>query len=142
MKSIARIGSVLCLLLVSGCSDGSDNIQGEAQRLLERFGDLQPYFTEAGVQGLLDYEIYGNAILPTLLRYNSLPDILMPVAVTLTDEGVEWEQAAIVRYASRDAFLNAFGLNPRARDRATVRFSLLRGAAVLSRQYWPTRRRV
>lgn len=58
--------------------------------------------------------IYGNAILPTLLRYNSLPDILMPVAVTLTDEGVEWEQAAIVRYASRDAFLNAFPLNPQA----------------------------
>jgi uncharacterized protein (DUF1330 family) len=64
-------------------------------------------------------EIYGNAILPTLLRYNSLPDILMPVAVTLTDEGVEWEQAAIVRYASRDAFLNAFPLNPQA-DEALV----------------------
>ena len=64
-------------------------------------------------------EIYGNAILRTLLRYNSLPDILMPVAVTLTDEGVEWEQAAIVRYASRDAFLNAFPLNPQA-DEALV----------------------
>ncbi len=64
-------------------------------------------------------EIYGKAILPTLLRYNSLPDILMPVAVTLTDEGVEWEQAVIVRYASRDAFLNAFPLNPQA-DEALV----------------------
>ncbi|MEP5570049.1 MAG: DUF1330 domain-containing protein [Halioglobus sp.] len=304
MKPIARIGAVLCLLLVSGCSDSSDNIKSEAHRLLEQFGELQSYFTEAGVQGLLDYadtgrpvtlvqlmsvtdsetfaryeeeaaalwesigaserfrsqvfdqlvgdrslnqtrviefpsmmvllsaidtptftdlmntlasasddhawvlgeeellpikpggsyfdpalqnldndealallasaggagsgegagfdsntaavvdmvvsdapspfwmvnlidfydkatfidgrdtdlsgeeasEVYGNAILPTLLRYNSLPDILMPVAVTLTNERVEWEQAAIVRYASRDAFLNAFSLNPQAEE--------------------------
>jgi uncharacterized protein (DUF1330 family) len=313
MKPIVRIGAMLCLLLVGGCQDSSDNITNtnttisEAQRLLEQFGELQPYFTEAGMQGLLDYEdtgspvtllqlmsvtdseafaryeeeaaalwesigaserfrsevfdqligdrsldkaraiefpsmivllsaidtpaftdlmntlaaasddhawvlgeeellpfkpggsyfdpalqnldndealalladtggagsgeepgfetnpaavvdmvvsdapspfwmvnlidfyeeanfpdgrdtdlsgeeaneIYGKAILPTLLRYNSLPDILMPVAVTLTDEGVEWEQAAIVRYASRDAFLNAFLLNPQA-DEALV----------------------
>ena len=59
-------------------------------------------------------QIYGNTILPTLLRYNSLPDLLMPVAVILTNEEFAWEQAAIVRYASRDAFLNAFALNPRA----------------------------
>jgi len=307
MKPIVWLGAFLCLLLVGGCHDSSDNITNttsEAQRLLEQFGELQPYFTEEGMQGLLDYEdtgrpvilvqlvsvtnietftryeeeaaalwesigaserfrsemfdqmigdrslnqtraiefpsmvvllsaidtpaftdlmntlatasddhawvlgeeerlpfqaagsyfdpalqnldedealalltgasaggagggeeagfesisaavlnmaisdvpspfwmvnlidyyekanfpdgrdtdlsgqeanaIYGNAILPTLLRYNSLPDLLVPVAVTLTDEGVEWEQAAIVRYASRDAFLNAFALNPQA----------------------------
>lgn len=64
-------------------------------------------------------QIYGNTILPTLLRYNSLPEILMPVAVVLTDEEIAWEQAAIVRYASRDAFLNAFALNPTA-DEALV----------------------
>lgn len=64
-------------------------------------------------------EIYGNAILPTLLRYNSLPDLLMSVALTLTVDEVEWEQAAFVRYASRDAFLNAFPLNPQA-DEALV----------------------
>lgn len=58
--------------------------------------------------------IYSNAILPVLLRYNSFPDFVMPVAVTLTDEGIEWEQVAIPRYASRDAFLNAFALNPSA----------------------------
>ncbi len=308
MKPIARLSVVLCLLLVNACSNNSDTTNSETQRLLERFGQLQPYFTEAGVQGLLDYEdtgrpvtllqlmsitdseafaryeeeaaalwesvgaserfrsevfdqligdrsleqtraiefpnmmvlvsamdtpaftdlmntlaaasddhawvlgeeellpftpggsyfdpalqnldsdealatllaanvnagsgensalqsniaavidmvvsdapspfwmvnlidfyeeanfpdgrdtdlsgkeaneIYGDAIVPTLLRYNSLPDIVMPVAIILTDEEVEWEQAAIVRYASRDAFLNAFALNPQA-DEALV----------------------
>jgi uncharacterized protein (DUF1330 family) len=58
--------------------------------------------------------IYSNAVLPNLMRYNSLPEFVMTVAVTLTDEGVEWEQVAIPRYASRDAFLNAFPLNPAA----------------------------
>ncbi len=64
-------------------------------------------------------EIYGNTILPTLLAHNSQPYIAMPVAIILTDDEVEWEQAAIMRYASRDAFLNVFALNPQA-DEATV----------------------
>ncbi|MDG2412356.1 MAG: DUF1330 domain-containing protein [Halioglobus sp.] len=63
--------------------------------------------------------IYGNAILPTLLQFNSLPELVMTVAIVLTDEEVKWEQAAIVRYASRDAFLNAFPLNPQA-DEALI----------------------
>lgn len=58
--------------------------------------------------------IYGEAIAPTLLAYNSFPEILIPVAVVLTNDNIDWEQAAIVRYASRDAFLNIFPLNPRA----------------------------
>ncbi|MEM9255185.1 MAG: DUF1330 domain-containing protein [Pseudomonadota bacterium] len=61
--------------------------------------------------------IYGNAIVPDLLRFNSSPQLTMPVLVTLTDGGIEWEQAAIVRYASRDAFLNAFVFNPGAGDK-------------------------
>ncbi|WP_279250019.1 DUF1330 domain-containing protein [Candidatus Marimicrobium litorale] len=63
--------------------------------------------------------IYGNAILPTLLQFNSLPELVMPVAIVLTDEEIKWEEAAIVRYASRDAFLNAFPLNPQA-DEALI----------------------
>jgi hypothetical protein len=59
-------------------------------------------------------EIYGQAIFPTLLAHNSLPELIMPVAVVLTRDDIEWEQAAIVRYASRDAFLNSFPLNPHA----------------------------
>lgn len=58
--------------------------------------------------------LYGNAIVPTLLRYNSVPDLVMPVNVILTREVAQWEQVAIVRYASRDAFLRAFALNPLA----------------------------
>ena len=300
MKSLMRISTILCLLLVCGCSDGSDDITSDARQLLDRFGELQPHLTEAGMQGLLDYQdsgrpvtlvqlmsitdseafaryedgaaalwesigaserfssemfsqmigdralnrtraiefssmrvllsaidtpaftdlmntlaeasndhvwvlgeeeqlpftpggsyfdpallnldhreavallagalgaeggdepgfdsnplaiiemlvsdapgpfwmvnlidfyeeakfadgrdtelsgkeandIYSSAILQVLQKYNSLPDIAMPVAVTLTNEEIEWEQAAIVRYASRDAFLNAFALNP------------------------------
>ena len=63
--------------------------------------------------------IYGNSILPILLQFNSLPELVMTVAVVLTDEEVKWEEAAIVRYASRDAFLNAFLLNPQA-DEALI----------------------
>lgn len=69
---------------------------------------------ETDLSGEEANDIYGNAILPNLSRFNSLPDFVMPVAVTLTDEGIEWEQVAIPRYASRDAFLNAFALNPSA----------------------------
>ncbi len=58
--------------------------------------------------------IYGEAIGPQLFLRNSGPDILMPVAVILTDEERQWEQAVVVRYASRDAFLTIFPLNPTA----------------------------
>ncbi|NQX88001.1 MAG: DUF1330 domain-containing protein [Halioglobus sp.] len=58
--------------------------------------------------------IYSNAILPNLVRFNSLPEFVMTVSSTLTDEDVEWEQVAIPRYASRDAFLNSFAFNPGA----------------------------
>lgn len=56
--------------------------------------------------------IYGNSITPILLAHNSFPTLIMPVSLVLTAEPIEWEQVAIVRYASRDAFLNAFPLNP------------------------------
>lgn len=59
-------------------------------------------------------DIYGQAILPMLFAHNSGPEILIPVSVVLTKEERAWEQAVIVRYASRDAFLNVFNLNPDA----------------------------
>ena len=71
---------------------------------------------ESDLTGAEANEIYGRAIFPTLSAYNSLPELLMPVAVVLTTEPADWEQAAIVRYASRDAFLNIFPLNPHASD--------------------------
>jgi uncharacterized protein (DUF1330 family) len=71
---------------------------------------------ETDLSGAEANEIYGQAIFPTLFSYNSLPGLLMPVQVVLTAEPANWEQAAIVRYASRDAFLNAFPLNPHASD--------------------------
>jgi uncharacterized protein (DUF1330 family) len=57
-------------------------------------------------------EIYGRAILPTLLRHQSLPALAMDISLVLTANERAWESAAIVRYASRDAFLNSFALNP------------------------------
>ncbi len=71
---------------------------------------------ETALSGEEANAMYSDAILPTLLRYHSLPEFVMPVSVILTDEEVEWEQVAIPRYASRDAFLNAFPLNPEASD--------------------------
>jgi hypothetical protein len=71
---------------------------------------------DSDLTGMEANSIYGQAIFPTLLAYNSLPELLMPVSATLTVEAVDWEQAAIVRYSSRDAFLNAFPLNPNAND--------------------------
>ena len=61
-------------------------------------------------------QIYGDFILPLLTRFNSFPAIAMPIAATLTADEVEWEQAAIVRYASRDAFINAFVTNPQTQE--------------------------
>lgn len=61
-------------------------------------------------------EIYGQAIVPYLLAFQSFPSFLMPVDLVLTNDEVEWEEAAIVRYASRDAFLNIFALNPAIGD--------------------------
>ncbi|MEH6569700.1 MAG: hypothetical protein V7709_11520 [Halioglobus sp.] len=60
--------------------------------------------------------IYGQAILPMLIAYNSFPTLVMDVDIVLTQDDVEWEQAAMVRYASRDAFLRIFALNPDADD--------------------------
>jgi hypothetical protein len=61
-------------------------------------------------------DIYGRAILPQLIARNSGPEILFPVTAVLTKEERVWEQAVVVRYASRDAFLNIFPLNPNAGD--------------------------
>lgn len=57
-------------------------------------------------------EIYRQEIFPTLLAHNCLPELIIPVAVVLTQDTIAREQAAIVRYASRDPFLNTFPLNP------------------------------
>jgi hypothetical protein len=48
-------------------------------------------------------EIYGNAILPTLLRYNSLPNLLVPVAVTLVSAGVKARLFAATLFAPKRA---------------------------------------
>ena len=61
-------------------------------------------------------DLYGQAIAPRLLAHNSGPELLFPVSVVLTAEAHRWEQAVVVRYASRDAFLNIFALNPAAGD--------------------------
>jgi len=58
--------------------------------------------------------IYGQTILPILIEFNSGPAFLMDVDVVLTVDSIDWERVAIARYASRDAFLNAFTLNPDA----------------------------
>lgn len=69
---------------------------------------------QSGLTGEEANALYGQAILPQLLAHNSGPQILVPVSVVLTQEDRDWEQAVIVRYASRDAFLNIFALNPQA----------------------------
>ena len=71
---------------------------------------------ESGLTGLEVNEIYGQSIFPFLIKYKSGPELLMNVDVVLTQESAGWEQAAIVRYASRDAFLRIFPLNPDAGD--------------------------
>ena len=67
---------------------------------------------ESDLSGEEANAIYGMQIGPELFERNSGPEILVPVSVVLTEEERQWEQAVIVRYASRDAFLNAFMLNP------------------------------
>jgi hypothetical protein len=69
---------------------------------------------DRGLTGEEADNIYGGAILPTLRLFNSGPEFLMNVDVLLTKEPADWELAVIVRYASRDAFLNIFPLNPLA----------------------------
>jgi hypothetical protein len=71
---------------------------------------------DSDLTGMEANDIYGQAIFPTLMAYNSLPELLMPISATLTVEPADWEQAAIVRYSSRDGFLNAFPLNPNSGD--------------------------
>ncbi len=61
-------------------------------------------------------EIYGALILPQLAAYSSLPSLTMDVDIVLSNEPSDWDRAAIVRYASRDAFLNIFALNPESPD--------------------------
>lgn len=67
---------------------------------------------ESNLTGLEANEIYSQSILPSLLAYNSFPELVISIAVNLTQEPTDWKTAAIVRYASRDAFLRIFPLNP------------------------------
>jgi hypothetical protein len=65
MSLWVKIGAVLCLLLAVACSnsandDSADNSLSEAQQLLQQFGELQVYFTEAAMQALLDCEDTGR----------------------------------------------------------------------------------
>jgi hypothetical protein len=56
--------------------------------------------------------VYADLILPQLAAFNSTPGYTMDVHIILSNESFDWDSAAIVRYASRDAFLNIFPLNP------------------------------
>ena len=71
---------------------------------------------ESDLTGAEANELYAQALAPAILGHNSFPELMMPVSVILTEEPFVWEQAAIVRYASRDAFLNIFTLNPDVSD--------------------------
>lgn len=57
-------------------------------------------------------DIYGQSITPFLMEYSSLPDLVMDIDIVLTVDSIAWEQAVLNRYASRDAFLRIFPLNP------------------------------
>jgi uncharacterized protein (DUF1330 family) len=71
---------------------------------------------ETDLSGLEANALYGQMIGPQLIALSSGPEILLPVSVILTKETSAWEQAVVVRYASRDAFLNIFALNPDVAD--------------------------
>ncbi|MFK7978319.1 MAG: hypothetical protein AB8C02_19450 [Halioglobus sp.] len=77
---------------------------------------MYPDGRDSDLTGLEANAIYGQSILPSLLAYNSFPELVMPISVNLTKEPADWETAAIVRYASRDAFLRIFPLNPRVSE--------------------------
>ena len=59
---------------------------------------------------------YSAAVVPLMQIHNSGPEFAMPVGVVLTNDDVTWEQVGVGRYASRDAFLNIFALNPSLED--------------------------
>ena len=50
MNCIARLSLVLWLTLVTGCSSDSNPINNEAQRVLARYGQLQPFEQCKGVR--------------------------------------------------------------------------------------------
>lgn len=77
---------------------------------------MYPDGRESDLTGEEANAIYGRSIVPSLLAYNSFPELSMAIVVNLTNEPTDWKQAAIVRYASRDAFLRAFPLNPALAD--------------------------
>jgi len=55
---------------------------------------------------------YAQSLIPYLMEYNSLPELVLDVDIVLTRDDIAWEQAVLQRYASRDAFLTIFPLNP------------------------------
>jgi uncharacterized protein (DUF1330 family) len=72
MRSILKVGVALCLLILASCSSDSSEINNEAERMLTQFGELQSYFTETGIQGLLDYEDTGMPV--SLVQLMSIDD--------------------------------------------------------------------
>ena len=71
---------------------------------------------ESDLSGKEANEIYGSAIIPRLLAYSSYPSLVMDIDIVLTRDDIDWEQAAMVRYASRDAFLRIFALSNETED--------------------------
>ncbi|MFK8048730.1 MAG: hypothetical protein AB8B81_09870 [Halioglobus sp.] len=71
---------------------------------------------ESDLSGKEANEIYGSAIIPRLLAYSSYPSLVMDIDIVLTRDDIGWEQAAMVRYASRDAFLRIFALSNETED--------------------------
>ena len=71
-RPFAALLTTLTLLLTLGCSDGSDTFESDAERLFGRFGELQVFFTLAGIQDLLEVEETGQPIV--LLQLMSITD--------------------------------------------------------------------
>jgi hypothetical protein len=61
-------------------------------------------------------DIYAQSLIPLLLQYTSLPELVLDIDIIFTAEETQWDQAVLQRYASRDAFLRIFPLNPAAAD--------------------------
>jgi hypothetical protein len=57
---------------------------------------------------------YAQVLLPLFFEYSSFPELVLDVDIVLTNDDVAWDQAVLHRYASRDAFLRIFPLNPEA----------------------------